>query len=109
MDNTRAYGVKNVFADTTDGTCAGNAMTKIAAKMTRSGIWIKNHDAALLLWVKLVPRNTTPTTISATSNIRVIAAGATDEIGASQNLDVYVMNSSAAATTSNFSYQDFSF
>jgi hypothetical protein len=109
MDNSRAYGVKNVAPDTTDTTCGGTTPKALAASMTRSGIWIKNHDATLQLWVKLVPHGAAVPTLSNTSNLRVIVAGGTDEIGVAKGVDVYVLNSSGAATLSALSYQDFAF
>ena len=107
----QAYGIRSIGA-VDDGTCAGNAAHQVLANTApprRSGLMVKNHDASLNLWVKLVPRGTSSVTLSSTSNNYVVGPNATLLIGASESVDVYVQNSAGDATTSRYTATNYSY
>lgn len=100
-------GFRNVGpqVDTTVSTTATKlTVGSPAANGRRSGLFIKNHDAAVNLFVSIVNRGSAAPTISATSHTFVITPGGTLQLGASDSEDVYI---ASASGTVNYSTQAF--
>lgn len=87
-------------------TCTGNAAKKILASRVagslRLGVEIHNADGTYELWVYPVPRDDTAPTISSTDRNFCIQPKTTLALSYGSEIDIYVMNSSGAATTSNY-------
>jgi hypothetical protein len=109
MDLALATGFRNVGTET-NASVAGNANTLLSATLpNRSGVFVTNEDPVLNLNVRLVLRGATAPTYTAGRYVVQILPGATAQISASQSVDVYVCNSSDAATTSSVTYQDYAY
>lgn len=95
-------GIRNVVRST--GTVAGNAATKVpATKMAnRKGVLIHNPNATYDLWGVMVNGAASAPTISATDRDFVVGQNRTVFVPCSEGLDLYLQNSSGAATTSEY-------
>lgn len=86
-------------------TCAGNAATKLfssAQLQARAGIEIVNADSTVYLLVKGVARGAAAPTITTQDYDWMIAPNATLSLNYGSAMDVYVQNSTSAATTSKY-------
>lgn len=86
------------------GTVAGNAVTKIFANPTlsRAGIQIHNASTSLDLWVRAVNEGASAPSITQADKDFLIPPNATLSLAFDRTIDVYVVNSSGAATTSAY-------
>lgn len=93
----------NTTINGTTATKLGGIATSTTSK--RQGLFIKNHDASPI-WIDIVTRGASTPTISSSSNILEIAAYQTAYIAASESVEVYGLNQTGAATTSNVSIRE---
>lgn len=108
MDTELTYGLR-ALVGSTDGTCAGNAATKISFTNTpkRSVVTIKNHSTSLNIWVEFVNRGASAPTISSTAHAFMVPPLMTQTFGTSDSIDIYIENDSGAATTAAYSARAF--
>ena len=95
-------GIKN--STRTTGTVAGNAATKVPTtnRVGRRGVMIHNPNATYDLWGYSVGAGASAPTISATDRDFVVPQDATLFYPLSDGEDLYLMNSSGGATTSEY-------
>lgn len=98
--------IRNVLSRTA---ASANGSTPVLAPSSgspRQGVLIHNASASLALWVMAVASGEGAPTIDATHRSFVIGAGQTVVMPYSEALDVYLLNSSGAATESPFVFEE---
>ena len=110
MDTEMTYGLRSLMGST-DGTCAGNATTKISFTNTpkRAVVTIKNHSSTLNIWVDFVNRGGSAPSISSTVHAFLILPGTTQTFAINDSIDIYIENSAGDASTANYSARAFAY
>lgn len=92
------------------GTVAGNAATRLFTTPTlnRAGIEIHNASTSLDLWVRAVNEGAAAPTITLADKDFLIPPNTTLSLAYDSNINVYILNSSGAATTSAYTAREVS-
>lgn len=93
----RSFGAREA------STVAGDAATQVLASPTvRAGATLHNASDSLELWVRLTERGSIAPTISSADRDFVVTPKGTLVLDVADTVDIYVQNSSGAATTSPY-------
>lgn len=105
--NATIYSIGAIADGNVDGLTPDQITVASSRNNKRSGIRIKNHDTSLYLYVYFCPRGRDQPTITSTTQ-HIHAIGPRDAIDAyvGDGVDVWLLNSSGAGTTSYYSYQE---
>lgn len=107
LGSTHAHGLK-----LEESTCAGNASTLALStrsrRADRSGVLMHNPDSTYDLWVALRPNKLSSAPVLSSSSMKVVVnPGKTVDLRAGSDVELYVQNSSGAATTTSFAMQEY--